>query len=156
MGNPLSVGTPAPDFTLPRDGGSQVALKDFSGRKLVLYFYPKADTPGCTKEAISFNALRKAFEEAGTAILGVSADPVKAQDKFRDKYSLAFPLVSDETHRMLEAYGVWGEKSMYGKTFMGVERLTYLIDRQGRIAKVWPKVKVDGHAEEVLESAKLL
>jgi thioredoxin-dependent peroxiredoxin len=156
MDNPLSVGTPAPNFTLPRDGGSQVALKDFSGRKLVLYFYPKADTPGCTKEAISFNALRKAFEEAGTAILGVSADPVKAQDKFRDKYSLAFPLVSDETHRMLEAYGVWGEKSMYGKTFMGVERLTYLIDRQGRIAKVWPKVKVDGHAEEVLESAKLL
>jgi peroxiredoxin Q/BCP len=156
MGNPLSVGTPAPDFTLPRDGGGQVTLKDFSGRKVVLYFYPKADTPGCTKEAISFNALRKAFAEADTAILGVSADPVKAQDKFRDKYSLAFPLVSDETHRMLEAYGVWGEKSMYGKTFMGVERLTYLIDRQGRIAKVWPKVKVDGHAEEVLESAKLL
>jgi thioredoxin-dependent peroxiredoxin len=156
MGNPLSVGTPAPDFTLPRDGGGQVTLKDFSGRKVVLYFYPKADTPGCTKEAISFNALRKAFAEADTAILGVSADSVKAQDKFRDKYSLAFPLVSDETHRMLEAYGVWGEKSMYGKTFMGVERLTYLIDRQGRIAKVWPKVKVDGHAEEVLESAKLL
>jgi peroxiredoxin Q/BCP len=156
MGNPLSVGTPAPDFTLPRDGGGQVTLKDFSGRKVVLYFYPKADTPGCTKEAISFNALRKAFAEADTAILGVSADPVKAQDKFRDKYSLAFPLVSDETHRMLEAYGVWGEKSMYGKTFMGVERLTYLIDRQGRIAKVWPKVKVDGHAEEVLESAKLV
>jgi len=156
MGNPLSVGTPAPDFTLPRDGGGQVTLKDFSGRKVVLYFYPKADTPGCTKEAISFNALRKAFVEADTAILGVSADSVKAQDKFRDKYSLAFPLVSDETHRMLEAYGVWGEKSMYGKTFMGVERLTYLIDRQGRIAKVWPKVKVDGHAEGVLESAKLL
>jgi peroxiredoxin Q/BCP len=156
MGNPLSVGTPAPDFTLPRDGGGQVTLKDFSGRKVVLYFYPKADTPGCTKEAISFNALRKAYAEADTAILGVSADPVNAQDKFRDKYSLAFPLVSDETHRMLEAYGVWGEKSMYGKTFMGVERLTYLIDRQGRIAKVWPKVKVDGHAEEVLESAKLL
>jgi thioredoxin-dependent peroxiredoxin len=156
MGNPLSVGTPAVDFTLPRDGGGQVTLKDFSGRKVVLYFYPKADTPGCTKEAISFNALRKAFAEADTAILGVSADPVKAQDKFRDKYSLAFPLVSDETHRMLEAYGVWGEKSMYGKTFMGVERFTYLIDRQGRIAKVWPKVKVDGHAEEVLESAKSL
>lgn len=156
MGDPLSVGTPAPDFTLPRDGGGQVTLKDFSGRKVVLYFYPKADTPGCTKEAISFNALRMAFAEADTAILGVSADPVKAQDKFRDKYSLAFPLVSDEAHRMLEAYGVWGEKSMYGKTFMGVERLTYLIDRQGRIAKVWPKVKVDGHAEEVLESAKSL
>ena len=156
MGEPLSVGTRAPDFSLPRDGGSQVSLKDFSGRKVVLYFYPKADTPGCTKEAIGFNALRKAFAEAGTVILGVSADAVKAQDKFRDKYSLAFPLVSDETHRMLEAYGVWGEKSMYGKTFMGVERVTYLIDGQGKIAKVWPKVKVDGHAEEVLESAKSL
>lgn len=156
MSKPLSVGTRAPDFTLPRDGGSQVSLKDFSGRKVVLYFYPKADTPGCTKEAIGFNTLRKAFEEADTAILGISADPVKAQDKFRDKYSLAFPLVSDETHRMLEAYGVWGEKSMYGKTFMGVERVTYLIDVQGKIAKVWPKVKVDGHAEEVLESAKSL
>lgn len=156
MGKPLSVGTRAPDFTLPRDGGGQVSLKDFSGRKVVLYFYPKADTPGCTKEAIGFNALRKAFEEADTAILGVSADPVKAQDKFRDKYSLAFSLVSDETHRMLEAYGVWGEKSMYGKTFMGVERVTYLVDGQGKIAKVWPKVKVDDHAEEVLESAKSL
>jgi peroxiredoxin Q/BCP len=156
MGKPLSVGTKAPDFTLPRDGGSQVSLKDFSGRKVVLYFYPKADTPGCTKEAISFNALRKTFAEADTAILGVSADPVKAQDKFRDKYSLVFPLVSDETHRMLEAYGVWGEKSMYGKTFMGIERVTYLIDGQGKIAKAWPKVKVDGHAEEVLEAAKSL
>jgi peroxiredoxin Q/BCP len=156
MSKPLSVGTRAPDFTLPRDGGSQVSLKDFSGRKAVLYFYPKADTPGCTKEAISFNALRKAFEEADTAVLGVSADSVKAQDKFRDKYSLAFPHVSDETHRMLEAYGVWGEKSMYGKTFMGIERVTYLIDRHGRIAKVWPKVKVDGHAEEVFEAARAL
>ncbi len=156
MGKPLSVGIPAPDFTLPRDGGSQVSLKEFSGRKVVLYFYPKADTPGCTKEAINFNALRRAFEEANTVILGISADPVKAQDKFRDKYSLAFPLVSDETHRMLEAYGVWGEKSMYGKTFMGVERVTYLVDGEGKIAKVWPKVKVDGHVEEVLESARTL
>jgi thioredoxin-dependent peroxiredoxin len=156
MGKPLSVGTQVPDFTLPRDGGSQVSLKDFSGRKVVLYFYPKADTPGCTKEAIGFNALRKAFAEADTAILGISADPVKAQDKFRDKYSLAFPLVSDETHRMLEAYGVWGEKSMYGKTFMGIDRVTYLVDRQGKIAQVWPKVKVDGHAEEVLEAARAL
>jgi peroxiredoxin Q/BCP len=156
MGKPLSVGIPAPDFTLPRDGGSQVSLKEFSGRKVVLYFYPKADTPGCTKEAINFNALRRAFEEANTVILGISADPMKAQDKFRDKYSLAFPLVSDESHRMLEAYGVWGEKSMYGKTFMGVERVTYLIDGEGKIAKVWPKVKIDGHAEEVLESARTL
>jgi peroxiredoxin Q/BCP len=153
---PLSAGIPAPDFTLPRDGGSQVSLKEFSGRKVVLYFYPKADTPGCTKEAMNFNALRSAFAEANTVILRISADPVKAQDKFRDKYSLAFPLVSDETHRMLEAYGVWGEKSMYGKTFMGVGRVTYLIDGEGKIAKVWPKVKVDGHAEEVLESARAL
>ena len=156
MGKPLSVGTPAPDFTLSRDGGGQVSLKDFNGRKVVLYFYPKADTPGCTKEAINFNALRTAFAEADTVILGVSADPVKAQDKFRDKHSLAFPLASDETHRMLEAYGVWSEKSMYGKTFFGVERVTYLIDGQGKIAKVWPKVKVDGHADEVLEAAKSL
>ena len=134
----------------------RVSLKELSGQKIVLYFYPKADTPGCTKEAIAFNALRKAFEAADTVILGVSADPVKAQDKFRDKYSLAFPLASDETHAMLEAYGVWGEKSMYGKSFMGIERVTYLIDRQGKIAKVWPKVKVEAHAEEVLESAKSL
>src|SRR5258706_3171561 len=156
MSKPLSAGMPAPDFTLPRDGGGHVSLKEFSGRKAVLYFYPKADTPGCTKEAMNFNALRSAFAEANTVILGISADPVKAQDKFRDKYSLAFPLVSDETHRMLEAYGVWGEKSMYGKTFMGVERVTYLIDAAGKIARVWPKVKVEGHAEEVLESAKSL
>src|SRR5205085_4175471 len=156
MGKTLSVGTAAPDFVLPRDGGGRVSLKELSGQKIVLYFYPKADTPGCTKEAIAFNALRKAFEAADTVILGVSADPVKAQDKFRDKYSLAFPLASDETHAMLEAYGVWGEKSMYGKSFMGIERVTYLIDRQGKIAKVWPKVKVEAHAEEVLESAKSL
>src|SRR5882724_2579085 len=149
MGSPLTAGTEAPDFTLPRDGGGQISLSDLRGRKAVLYFYPRADTPGCTKEAIDFNALRKAFEEADTVILGISADPVKAQDKFRDKYTLSFPLVSDEAHGMLEAYGVWGEKSMYGKTFMGVERVTYLIDRRGRIAKVWPKVKVEGHAREV-------
>ena len=156
MGKPLSVGTKAPDFTLPRDGGGEISLHDLRGRNVVLYFYPRADTPGCTKEAINFNALRKAFADVNTELVGVSADPVKAQDKFRDKYSLAFPLASDETHRMLEAYGVWGEKSMYGKTFMGVERVTYLIDRQGTVAKVWPKVKVEGHAEEVLESAKAL
>jgi len=156
MVKPLRMGTEAPDFTLLRDGGGEVSLRDLRGRKVALYFYPRADTPGCTKEAIGFNALRKAFEAADTVILGVSADPVKAQDKFRDKYSLAFALASDESHRMLKTYGAWGEKSMYGKTFMGVERLTYLIDRQGKVAKVWPKVKVDGHAEEVLESAKAM
>lgn len=152
----LAAGAAAPDFTLPRDGGAAISLRSLRGKKVVLYFYPRADTPGCTKEAIAFNGLRRAFEQAGTVILGVSADPVKAQDKFRDKYALGFPLVSDETHQMLEAYGVWGEKSMYGKTFLGVQRVSYLIDSKGIVAKVWPKVKVEGHAEDVLEAAQTL
>ncbi|OYW49468.1 MAG: peroxiredoxin, partial [Azorhizobium sp. 32-67-21] len=139
-------GSQAPDFSLPRDGGGQVSLKDFAGRKLVLYFYPKADTPGCTKEAIAFNALRAEFEAANTVILGVSADPVKAQDKFKAKHQLDLPLASDEDKAMLEAYGVWVEKSMYGKKYMGIERATLLIDATGRVAKTWPKVKVEGHA----------
>jgi len=156
MGEPLTAGIEAPDFTLPRDGGGQISLSSLRGRKVVLYFYPRADTPGCTKEAISFNALRKAFEEAGATIVGVSADSVRVQDKFRDKYDLSIPLASDEAHEMLKAYGVWGEKSMYGKTFMGAGRATFLIDQQGRIAKAWPKVKVEGHAEEVLAAARTL
>ncbi len=156
MTSVLAIGSTAPDFTLLRDGGDQISLKKLRGKKVVLYFYPKADTPGCTKEAIAFNGLRRAFEQTGALILGVSADSIRAQDKFRDKYSLTFPLVSDETHEMLEAYGVWGEKSMYGKTYMGIERATYLIDSNGKIAKIWPKVKVDGHAKEVLEAAKSL
>ncbi|WP_029004933.1 thioredoxin-dependent thiol peroxidase [Azorhizobium doebereinerae] len=149
-------GTPAPAFKLKRDGGSEVSLKDYAGRKLVIYFYPKADTPGCTKEAIAFNGLRAQFAAADTAILGVSADAVAAQDKFKAKYELDFPLGSDETHAMLDAYGVWGEKSMYGKTYMGVARATLLVGRDGKIAQVWPKVKVDGHAEEVLKAAQAL
>lgn len=149
-------GTQAPDFSLPRDGGGTVSLKDFRGRKLVLYFYPKANTPGCTKEAMAFNALRGEFEAANTAIVGVSADPVGAQDKFRAKYDLAFPLASDESTAMLEAYGVWGEKSMYGRKYMGIERATLLIDAEGKVARAWPKVKVDGHAEEVLAAARAL
>lgn len=151
-----SEGSKAPDFSLPRDGGGKVSLKDFSGRKLVLYFYPKADTPGCTKEAIAFNALRGDFEAANTAILGVSADPVKAQDKFKAKHNLDLPLASDEEKAMLEAYGVWVEKSMYGKKYMGIERATILIDGAGTVAKVWPKVKVEGHAAEVLAAAQAL
>lgn len=151
-----SEGTQAPDFSLPRDGGGTVSLKDFKGRKLVLYFYPKANTPGCTKEAMAFNALRGEFEAANTAIVGVSADPVGAQDKFRAKYDLAFPLASDESTAMLEAYGVWGEKSMYGRKYMGIERATLLIDAEGKVARAWPKVKVDGHAEEVLAAARAL
>jgi thioredoxin-dependent peroxiredoxin len=156
MGKPLSVGTRAPDFTLLRDGGNQVSLKDFSGRKVVLYFYPKADTPGCTREAIDFSKLHGQFEKADTAVLGVSADPVERQDKFKTKHRLGTPLLSDETHAMLEAYGVWGQKSLYGKTFMGIIRTTVLIGPDGRIARIWPKVKVDGHAAEVLTAAKAL
>ena len=152
----LSTGARAPAFTLPRDGGGAVSLADFKGRKLVLYFYPKANTPGCTRESIAFSALSADFAKAGAAVLGVSADPVKAQDAFKAKHDLTIPLASDEKHGMLEAYGVWGEKSMYGRTFMGVARMTFLIDRDGRIARVWPKVKVDGHAEEVLAAAKAL
>jgi peroxiredoxin Q/BCP len=122
----------------------------------VLFFYPRADTPGCTKEAIDFTRLKSKFAESRTAVLGVSADPPKAQEAFRDKHELSIPLVSDEQHQMLDAYGVWGEKSMYGKKFMGITRATFLIGRDGRIARVWPKVKVAGHAEEVLAAAKEL
>jgi len=149
-------GGKAPAFTLPRDGGGKVSLKDFKGRNLVLYFYPKADTPGCTREAIAFSKLEAAFAKAGTGILGVSADPVPAQDKFKVKHKLRIALASDETKAMLEAYGAWGEKSMYGRKFMGVIRKTFLIDGAGRILRVWPKVKVEGHAEEVLETVRAL
>ena len=131
-----------------------MSLKDFKGRNLVLYFYPKADTPGCTKEAIAFSGLRAAFAKAETDILGVSADPVAAQDKFKTKHKLTIGLASDETKEMLQAYGAWGEKSMYGRKFMGVIRKTFLIDGAGRIAQIWPKVSVPGHAEEVLEAAR--
>lgn len=156
MGIELEVGAKAPTFTLPRDGGTNVSLRDFKGRKLVIYFYPRADTPGCTRESIDFSRLRAEFNKVSTDILGVSADPVKAQDAFKKKYDLTVGLLSDETHTMLEAYGAWGEKSMYGKTFMGIVRMTYLIDANGRIAKIWPKVKVDGHAAEVLEAAQTI
>jgi peroxiredoxin Q/BCP len=148
------IGAKAPPFTLPRDGGGNVSLSGFKGRKLVLYFYPKADTPGCTKEAIAFSALKRDFTKADTDIVGVSADPVRAQDKFRDKHELKVALASDESKKMLTAYGVWGEKSMYGRKFMGVRRTTFLIGRDGRIAQVWENVKVPGHAEAVLDAAK--
>jgi len=156
MATELAEGSKAPAFKLPRDGGGSVSLGDFKGRQLVIYFYPKADTPGCTRESIDFSKLRTQFQKAGTDILGVSADPVAAQDKFKKKHDLALALLSDETHKMLEAYGAWGKKSMYGKTFMGVIRATFLIDADGRIARIWPKVKVDGHAAEVLAAAKEL
>ena len=154
MTKDIKEGGKAPAFTLPRDGGATVSLKDFMGRNLVLYFYPKADTPGCTKEAIAFPRLRAAYTKAGTEILGVSADSVAKQDKFKSKHSLKIQLASDETHKMLTAYGAWGQKTLYGRKFMGVLRRTYLIDGKGRIARVWPTVRVEGHAEEVLEAAR--
>jgi peroxiredoxin Q/BCP len=149
-------GGQAPTFNLPRDGGERVSLADYLGSKLVIFFYPRADTPGCTREAIDFTRLRDDFAAIGTAVLGVSADPIKAQESFRNKHQLSIPLVSDETHEMLQAYGAWGEKSMYGRSFQGVIRTTVLIDSNGRIAKIWRGVKVDGHAEAVLAAAREL
>jgi peroxiredoxin Q/BCP len=152
----LAEGAKAPSFHLPRDGGGMIALSDFAGKKLVLFFYPRADTPGCTREAIDFTRLKGAFAESGTEVLGISADSLKAQESFRDKHKLAVPLISDEKHQMLEAYGAWGEKSMYGKTFLGILRTTVLIDRDARVTRVWRRVKVDGHADAVLAAAKAL
>ena len=152
----LAPGSTAPAFSLKRDGGGTVSLADVKGRKLVIYFYPKADTPGCTREAIDFSRLKKEFAKADTEVLGVSADPVEAQDRFKKKHGLSVSLGSDPEHKMLTAYEAWGKKSMYGRTFMGVIRMTYLIDAKGRIAQVWPKVRVDGHADEVLAAAKAL
>ncbi len=156
MAEMVPVGSAAPDFILPKDGGGTISLGEFRGRKLVIYFYPKANTSGCTKEAIAFNRLKPAFDEAETLILGISADRVAALEKFKRKYALDFPLASDETFKMLQAYGVWSEKSLYGRTFLGITRATYLIDREGLIAKRWPKVKIEGHAEEVLAAATAL
>jgi peroxiredoxin Q/BCP len=152
----LQDGDQAPDFKLGRDGGGTLSLADFKGRKLVLYAYPKDDTPGCTQEAIAFNGLRKDFAAADTEILGISPDPVKSHDKFKAKHGLDFPLVADEALGALQAYGIWVEKSMYGRSYMGVERTTFLIDRDGRIARIWRKVKVAGHAEEVLAVARAI
>jgi peroxiredoxin Q/BCP len=130
----------APSFSLPRDGGGNISLGEFAGRKLVLYFYPRADTPGCTLESQAFSALQAAFEKAGTVLLGVSADPIKAQDAFKKKYGLEIPLASDETHRMMQDYGVWAEKSMYGRKYMGIERSAFLIDEKGKLEQVWYKI----------------
>jgi peroxiredoxin Q/BCP len=152
----LTTGAKAPNFTLPCDGGRDFTLVDFAGRKLVLYFYPRADTSGCTKEAIDFTRLRSEFNRAGADILGVSADPVKALDAFKAKHNLTVALASDETHKILKAYGVWQEKSIYGRKFLGVVRSTFLIGPDGRIAQVWPRVTVVGHAAAVLAAAKAL
>jgi peroxiredoxin Q/BCP len=150
------VGDKAPSFTLPATGGRTISLEDFRGRKLILYFYPKDDTSGCTMEAQDFQARLKEFQAAETEVLGVSADSVASHDKFCGKYGLGFPLASDESKSTLEAFGVWVEKSMYGRKYMGIERTTVLIDQDGRIARIWPKVKVSGHADEVLAAARSL
>jgi peroxiredoxin Q/BCP len=153
MGQVLGDGDTAPDFVLPGVDGRPVRLKDFAGRKLVLYFYPKDDTSGCTKQAIDFNALRAEFAKVDTDILGVSRDSEASHAKFRKKYDLALPLASDEAKDTLNAYGVWTQKSMYGRKYMGVERTTFLI-KDGKVARTWRKVSVPGHAEEVLAAAK--
>jgi peroxiredoxin Q/BCP len=152
----LVEGTKAPAFDLPRDDGATVSLADFAGQKLVLFFYPRADTPGCTREAIDFTRLAGAFAEAGTKVIGISADSLKAQEAFRNKHQLSVPLLSDEQHEMLETYGAWGEKSMYGKVFLGIIRTTVLIGTDGHIARIWRRVKVDGHADDVLAAAKAI
>ena len=153
---PLTVGARAPDFSLPATDGRQISLDGLKGCKVVLYFYPKDDTSGCTLEAQNFQALKAEFAAADTEIVGVSPDSLKSHDKFRAKYGLDFALASDEPTAMLQAYGVWVEKSMYGRKYMGVERTTVLIDRDGIIAQVWNKVKVPGHAEQVLKAAQAL
>ncbi|OYU90810.1 MAG: peroxiredoxin [Bradyrhizobiaceae bacterium PARB1] len=149
----LIEGKKAPAFKLQRDGGAVVSLSDYAGRKLAIFFYPRASTPGCTREAMDFTRLAANFEAADTALLGVSADPLKAQEKFRDKYELSMPLLSDATQTMLTAYGAWGEKKLYGKVFEGVLRSTVLIGRDGKVIKAWRNVKVDGHADAVLAEA---
>jgi peroxiredoxin Q/BCP len=156
MAPELNVGDAAPAFCLPCDGARTISLADFKGRKLVLYFYPKADTEGCTREGKAFSALRRQFDQAGIAVLGISADPVVKLEKFKRKHGLKLTLGSDENHEMLVKYGVWIEKSMYGRKYMGIDRTTLLIGPDGRIAQVWRKVKVDGHAEDVLAAAKAL
>jgi peroxiredoxin Q/BCP len=152
----LNEGIPAPDFTLPTDGGGSLTLSSLRGRKVVLYAYPQDDTTSCTNEALSFDALRDDFAAAGTTVIGISPDSVKRHDKFKQKYDLKLTLVSDEERQAIEAYGLWVEKQMYGRQYMGVERSTFLIDQAGRIVRVWAKVRVKGHAEAVLAAAREL
>jgi peroxiredoxin Q/BCP len=151
-----AVGDRAPDFTMPTDGGGTIKLSDLKGKAVVLYFYPKDDTTGCTKEACGFNDTLPNFSKLKAEIIGVSRDSVASHDKFKKKYGLKFRLASDADGKVSDAYGTWVEKSMYGRKYMGVERTTVPVDRDGRIARIWPKVKVPGHAAEVLAAAKAL
>jgi thioredoxin-dependent peroxiredoxin len=148
----LTPGAKAPDFSLVAQDGKKYSLKDFKGKKIVLYFYPKDDTPGCTKEACSFNEHLSRFKKNGAVVLGVSPDALKSHEKFSSKYDLHFPILSDENKKMLTDYGVWQEKSMYGRKYMGVVRTTFIIDEKGKVSHVFSKVKVDGHTEEVLKA----
>jgi peroxiredoxin len=156
MAKQLETGSKAPDFSLPTDGGGTVSLKELKGKNVVLYFYPKDDTSGCTKEAIDFTAHAKAFAKAGATVVGCSKDTIAAHDKFKKKHKLGVTLAADLEGKTCEAYGVWVEKSLYGRKYMGIERATFLINGQGKIAQIWRKVKVPGHAEAVLEAAKAL
>ncbi|MCL7997624.1 thioredoxin-dependent thiol peroxidase [Brucella sp. 21LCYQ03] len=150
------VGDQAPDFALPSDNKDTISLSSLKGKPVVLYFYPKDDTSGCTKEAIAFSQLKPEFDELGTRVIGLSPDSAEKHAKFRKKHELTVDLAADEDKTVLEAYGVWLEKSMYGRKYMGVERTTFLIDSDGRIAKIWEKVKVDGHAQAVLNAVRAL
>ena len=152
----LTIGDPAPDFDLAADGGGRVSLADFKGRKLVLYFYPKDDTPGCTNEAKAFSEAADEFAAAGAALLGVSKDSIKAHDRFKAKYELRIPLGSDPEAATIASYDSWVEKSLYGRNYMGIDRSTFLIDSEGRVRKIWRKVKVPGHAAAVLAAVQEL
>jgi peroxiredoxin Q/BCP len=151
----LNEGDSAPDFTLPRSGGGEVSLSDFRGRKVVLYFYPADDTPGCTKEACQLRDANEQIEAANATVLGVSPDGVSSHDRFIAKYGLPFVLLADADHAVAERYGAWTERNLYGRKFMGIQRSTFLIDEQGRIEKIWPRVRADGHAAEVLAALHL-
>jgi thioredoxin-dependent peroxiredoxin len=152
----LQVGQKAPRFELPRDGGGRLTLEDLSGKPVVLYFYPQDDTEGCTAEAIDFSRLKPEFEKAGASVIGVSPDSIKSHDKFKTKHRLTVDLASDEERKAVEAYGVWVEKTMFGRKYMGVERSTFLIGPDGNIARIWRKVRVRGHAEQVLDAVRNL
>ena len=152
---PAHVGKPAPAFTLPSTAGSPITLKDLKGQKVVLYFYPKDNTSGCTKEACAFRDAHPDFSQSGAVVLGISPDGLKSHDKFRGQYDLPFTLLADEDHAVADKYGVWKQKSMYGRKYMGIERTTFVIDSAGKIAQIFPKVKVDGHAAAVLTALRL-
>lgn len=152
----VEAGARAPDFTLATDDGTKVKLSQFRGKPVVVYFYPKDDTPGCTREACAFRDRKKELEKLGAIVLGLSPDTTASHAKFRDKFDLNFPLLADADHKVAEKYGAWREKNMYGKVSMGIQRSTFLIDAEGKVAKVWKKVNVDGHDEKVLEALREL